>query len=283
VETLKYVENAVADDGSLVKGNLYQVGKGDLSGGNDGHRMWEASTTKRYPLGARYISPDGRVFRYAKAGNTLIPGQGANNYEAENYIRYAVLPAVVAAGAKTLSLTVNTDDGSRDLNDGALAVNELEGGYVLIFDKTATNQVVVRRIVTNTAVAVGGGTVVITIDDPVPLALIVTDAGAAMCSPYLNVQRVIGDIGPVTPMVGVPTVPAVVGEYLWIQTWGVCWIASAADVGTGNNVHEAFFASDGALRLHGAGANLQHAGFMISSRARGGAQGETFIMLQISI
>jgi hypothetical protein len=279
---LKYMQNAVDGGGTLARGELAHVGIYDLLGGNAGHRMWESSTTKRYTLGARLILPDGRVYRYAKAGGTLIPGQGAKNYE-EEYIRYAVLPAAVAAGAKSLSLTVNAHDSSRDLHDGTLAANELEGGYVVIFDKTATNQVVLRNIKTNTAVASGGGTTVITIDEQVPLALIVTDAGAAMCSPYLNVQSLSATPSDTTPVVGVPTVPAVVGEYLWIQTWGICWIASHAEVGTGDNVHEAFFNGDGSLGVHGDGVSLQHAGFMMSSRARGGAQGETFIMLQISI
>jgi len=277
----KYIRNATDGNGTLLRGDIYQVGIPDLLGGDTGHRMWEVSTVQKYSIGARFVTPDGRVFRYAKAGGTLVVGQGAHNYETENYIRYAVLPAGVKAGSSTISLTVDAHDGAKATHNGSLAANELVGGYILVFDKTATNHVVIRTVLSNTVVASGGGTTVVTVDAPYPLALeIGTDAAAAMASPYLNVQS---NSVEVQCCVGVPTVPADSGEYFWLQTWGVCWIASAADVGTGISVHESFFGGNGALVLHGAGANLQHAGFMISSRARDGAQGETFIMLQISI
>ena len=275
-------DNRIGEAGSTVKGVMIYSPFGELLGGSAGQTIGESGTTQYYDLGTRMVTGDGRVYRYAKAGATLIVGQGAKNQEEENYIRYAVIPVAVAAGSSTISVTVNTDDGDKTTNDGALTANELQGGYIVVFDKTTTNHVVLRMIVSNTAVTTGGGTTVITVDEPYPLALEVsTDAAAVMCSPYLNVRS--NGAVDTAPVVGIPTVPATAGQYFWLQTWGICWVASHADVGTGADVHEAFFNGDGSLGLHGDGANLQHAGFAMSTRARGGAQGETFIMLQISI
>ena len=277
------VDNRTGDKGNTAKGLMIYSPFGNKIGGAAGQGVGEAGTTQYYDLGTRMVTGDGRVYRYAKAGATLIVGQGAHSYESDNYIRYAVIPAAVVAGSSTISLTVNAHDGSRVTHDGTLILNELVGGYILVFDKTATNHVVIRMVTANTAVASGGGTTVCTVDEPYPLDLVIsTDAAAAMASPYLDVRSLTSDDGERTPMVGVPTVPATVGQYFWLQTWGVCWIASAADVGTGNNVHETFFGGNGALVLHGHGANLQNAGFMISSRARDGiTQGETFIILKL--
>lgn len=275
---LKYMQNAVDGGGTLARGELAHVGIYDLLGGNSGHRIWEAGTTQKYTLGARIVYPDGRVFKYAKAGGTLISGQGCKAYH-EQHISYAVLPAAAAAGATTMSVTVGAHDGSIATHDGTLVANELAGGYILIFHKATTNKVTLRRILTNTAVASGGGTTVITIDDPLPEAVAVTDACECMASPYLDVVAANNEN---TCVVGVPTMAATVGQYLWIQTWGICWMAPHAEVGTGINVHEAFFNSDGSLGVHGDGASLQHAGFVLA-RARGGTQGLPFVMLQISI
>jgi len=275
---LKYAQNAIDGNGTLFRGELAHVDLPDLLGGNSGHRIWEVNTTQKYTLGARVVYPDGRVFRYAKAGGTLIPGQGCHSYQ-QQYIRYAVLAAAAAAGATQLSVTVNADDGEVDTNDGALATNELQGGYCVIFDKSATNMVVLRKIIANTAVASGGGTTVITIDDPIPNALTTTDAIECMASPYFDVRN---DSSDQRAIVGVPTMVAAANEYLWIQTWGVCWVAPHDTVGTGANVHTAVFNHDGSLGLHADGAELQHAGFVLQ-RGRSNAQGAPFIMLQISI
>jgi len=275
---LKYAQNAIDGNGTLFRGEIAHVGIPDLLGGNSGHRIWEVNTTQKYTLGARVVYPDGRVFRYAKAGGTLIPGQGCLSYQ-QQYIRYAVLAAAAAAGATQLSVTVNADDGEVDTNDGALATNELQGGYCVIFDKSATNMVVLRNIIANTAVATGGGTTVITLDDPIPNALTTTDAIECMASPYYDV-RAVNDTQ--RAVVGVPTMVAAANEYVWIQTWGVCWVAPQATVGTGAGVHAVVFRSDGSLGIPTDGTDLQYAGFVLQ-RGRSNAQGAPFIMLQISI
>ena len=271
-------DSRVGKAGSTVREVMIYSPFGKLLGGTAGHTLYEAGTTQYYDVGSRYVTGDGRIFRYALAGGTLIPGQGVKSYH-EQHIAYAVFPAAAAAGTTTLSVTVAAHDGSIATHDGTLVENELVGGYILIFDKTATNMTVFRQILSNTAVASGGGTTVITIDDPIPNALSTSDACECMASPYLSV---VNDTDENKAVVGLPSMVATVGQYLWIQTYGPCWIAPHADVGTGANVHEAFFNHDGSLGIHGDGASLQHAGFVMT-RARGGGQGAPFIMLQISI
>lgn len=278
METLKHIENAVLDDGSMVRGHLYHTLKGDLTGGTAGHLIQNFGTAKRYSLGARLVTGDGRVFRYAKAGATLNTDLGCKSYNQQHIgITYVAVATVV--GALTVVLDVQGTDG--DGGDGKIAADELVGGYIVIFPHSENS--INRMIVGNTATT-GAGEMTITLDDPLPVALVADSAhGECMASPYLDVRST-GET--TSSIVGVPCVPATAGNYLWIQTWGPVWIAPQGEVSVGTNNRQVVFRHDGSIDEYDAtDANTikaQHAGFVLQN-ARGGGQGAAFIMLQISI
>ncbi len=237
----------------------------------------EASATQKYPLGTILRKPDGREFVYAKAGGTLNTDMGAKSYNTQ-HIAYATIAAAAAAGDSSIVLDVAATDG--DAGDGAIAANELAGGYVVVFPHSSNS--FTRQIVGNTAVEAGGGEITLTLDDPIPVALVAdSDHGEAMASPYLDVRT---GTGSTSSIVGIPTVAATVGQFLWLQKKGISWVAPQAEVSVGNNNREVVFRHDGSIDEHDySDANVakgQHAGYVVQN-ASGAGQGAPFVMFDI--
>ena len=273
-------DTRVGKNGTMAKGVMIYSPFGDIVGGGTGQKLDEVGTTQYYDIGTRYVTGDGRVYRYAKAAGTLIPGQGCMP-PAKQLVAYRSIAAVVTAGSNVVSLTITTDDGAT----GVIATNELKGGYIVIFDATSTNLSTNRMIVSNVATT-GAGTLTLTLDDGVPLALTTSDFGECMASPYKDIVVAASEVRGV---VGIPCVAATSGQYLWIQTWGVCWIATQLDAGTALMDRQLVFRHDGSCDKHdyadAKNGFAQHAGFMLQNgvAAETPTQGAPFIMLQISI
>ena len=278
---LRYAQNAVEGNGTVLRGDLYQIGIKGLLGGTTGHRIWEANAVAQYSLGARFTTGDGRVFRYAKAAATLIPGQGCRCHR-KQIVAYRSVAAATLAGATQVSLTITTADGAT----GVIAKDELQGGYVVIFDATSTNLSSSRMIIGNTATSATSLTLTLTLENGLPLALTTSDHGECMASPY---KDVVTSGSEVCGIVGVPCVAATVGQYLWIQTWGVCWVACQLDAGTELMDRQLVWRHDGSCDKHddsdAKNEYAQHAGFILQNGTddETPTQGAPFIMLQISI
>ena len=238
-----------------------------------------------YDVGDRVALPDGRVFRYAKASGTTNPDILAQHITGQ-HIGYVALDASQVVGDSQVTLTLAAaTHGVGGL--GVFAKDEMRGGYVLIFD--ADSKVMQRGIVGNTAVASTGTSITLYLDGKLERALLATtDHAEAIASPYLGVSNTLESKA--RGFLGLPTVIATDGEYLWLQTWGPCWVApdngnSASDVGASNYSLQVVTRYTGHVAIHDAddaeNELNQHAGFVLS-RGAGVAQGAPFIMLQIS-
>lgn len=237
----------------------------------------EVSLVQQFPLGATMELADDSKFVYAKAGGTLNTDMGAKCFNTQ-HVSYGILAATSLIGSKNLSITVGATDGV--LANGAIAADEMKGGYVVVFPHTSNT--FVRRISGNTPVAAGGGISILTLDIPIPCTVdITTDHAEAICSPYADVRTGIENTKSV---VGIPTMPATVGQYLWLMKKGVGWLSPQAAVSVGNNNREVVFRHDGSLDIHSVtDANVvwaQHAGWVIANAA-GGGQGAPFVMFNI--
>lgn len=238
------------------------------------------STKQYYPIGFKYpiSNPlDLRGFRYAQAGNALNTDLGAK-HSTPQVVVFANLAANAVAGSKLVAITVAATDGA--LNNGAIAADELVGGNIAIF--THIPHTIQAMIVANTVVAAGGGVMVVTMDKPLPVNVTAVAMQAeCMANPYRNVQTNVT----ILPIVGVPTMPATTGQFVWLQTWGPRWVAAQLNVGTGVNDDQVVFRNDGSIGQHNPAdpteAMGQHAGFVLS-RTFAGAQGAPFIFLQIT-
>ncbi len=239
----------------------------------------QASDVQIYPLGKRYAIDD-RVFRYARAGGTLNTDLGAKNALLQ-CIAFTTIHASVSAGATQVSIDVAAGDGV--LNNGVIGVDELAGGYIVIYPGAENS--FVRRIVRNTATT-GAGEMTLTLNKPLPCALTAVMHTECIASIYSNVTSVNNGF---MSIVGLPTVPATIRQYLWLQTWGPCWIAPHGGVGKNDSDMAAYFGGDAGVNqgdeLNPAGTSValtnQYAGFVLAS-AKDNGQGAPFIMLQIS-
>ena len=175
--------------------------------------MWISSSTPQAPLGARAVTPDGRVFRYARAGAVAITAgqsvQAAAHFGA-GHSALAGFTGGEAAGTFAVRITCVSSVAASLYNDGYLIVHTNAGGGYLYTIKS------------HPAVSTGAvGTFTLYDDDPIFTAT----TAAGTFSLYRN--RYDGIIQtPITTataeVVGVSTYTIAITQYGWIQTWGPC-------------------------------------------------------------
>jgi len=234
-------------------------------------------TTQRFPIGTIYHLGR-KAYVYALAGGTLNPDLGASPYNYQ-HVGYTTIAASTIVGQKEITIDVSAAMGAAE--DGAIAKDELFNGEMVLMDNSG--KIYTRGILENTVLAAGGGEMTVTIDHGIEVALTTdTDHAECMASPYIDVRT---DGTAYKSVVGVPVCIATVGQYCWLQTWGPCWVAPQAAVGTGNNDRQVIFRHDGSVDQHDYNdANTkfgQHAGWNMAN-AIGAGQGAALIYLQIS-
>ena len=278
----KYIRNAPDGNGTLFRGDIYQVPMNGLLGGTTGQRIWEVNTVAQYSVGTRLVTEDGRVFRYAKASNIVS-------------VRHFGLKFWRQIGdgiATTVASTQAVGDTTFKIADGTAAKDDYVGGYVTFF----STPVQARYILGNT---VSDGTY-ITVTLAEPLTAVITSGSTyteVLHNPYSDVRLTAGPSGgdsgtDWTSVAGIPyMITTVANTYLWIQTWGPCWVnphgASLATVTNGER--KLVFDCEGSVCVeddvaHGPGANTdehQIAGFIIDRNASG-SSGPPLVMLTIS-
>jgi len=251
----------------------------DLSGDNADTPylgIYTQETTQRFMLGTRYITWDGRVFKYAKSSGTWTCSSLVH-HTLKQEILWNALTADQPIGSYQVECDVDTTDAD---GSGNIVADALSGGYVAVFGTT----VAIRGIVANNAVVTGSTNITLDLDAPCSTAWTTSHSCEAMSSPYYGVNNT-GDVA-VQGHVGRAVMPCVSGEFGWIQTWGVCFISPQANVGAGTWQTGVTCRTDGSLdcrnnRLEGTADYQQPVGFVISNNDA--AQALPFIMLQISI
>jgi len=239
----------------------------------------EASLIQNYPLGMRYAMDD-RVFKYARAspfpnwtvdtGGTPLQMQFGAKSSLLQFVQDGAVVATAVAGNQIV-VTVAATDAARFLNNpaqpagnGLIAENELAGGYICIWPAPG-NFGYHRKILRNTATAVGGGAMTVTMDRPVP-PIPPGSTASLRASDYAAVFSCDEAI----PVVGIAQVQATALQYLWLQTWGPCWATGSALVGSGAlfNNHQVVFGQNGSMQVHvplaDADNYAQHAGYAMN-------------------
>lgn len=198
----------------------------------------------------------------------------------------AVLPVAIVAGDEHCHITIASTDGSNqgsyETADGAVAVDELFGGYLVIFG--ASNDRENRMILGNSAVAAGGGTIQVDVEEPFTEAHAVSTIKVEVLgNPYANLAMVAEDY---LSVAGFPACGNVTNDYyFWCQTWGPIRISGQNyDLGEVAGERNLWFGPDGSIRssaIQGASNCRQHAGFLLPRTSA--SRGITFMMLQISV
>jgi len=280
----KWIRNAPDGNGTLFRGDIYQVPMRGLLGGTTGQRIWETSLTAKYSPGTRLITEDGRVFRYAKASNIV----NVRHFGLKFWRQIGDGIAASAGGSSAVG------DYTVTLTGTGVTKDEYMGGYITIF----STPVQARYIVSNTATS--GTTFVVTLAEPLTTA--VTRASTyceALQCPYANVRLTAGPSGgdsgnDYSSVAGIPFITtSAANTYLWIQTWGPIWInphgSSLQDAGITGGERRLVFDVEGSVCIeddvaHGPGADgdeHQIAGFIID-RSASGTSGPPLVMLTIS-
>lgn len=238
----------------------------------------QLSTTQKYKIGSR-LQIGSKVYHYGRAGGVLSPNVGAKVKNPQDVLHENCAAALAGATSLTITLTVANNDGPT--YDGLVPANYFEGGTVVIYAVLGT---IVRGILANTAILVNPGTAtcVLILDAPLPVA---TGAvwTAVIASPYacvvINTETKLNDV--LHPVAGVPTRITESGDYLWLQTWGPCWISPNPLHWGAANLMAVYFGGDGAIQDHSGDAGIQQYAGWYMGQLHDGTIGEPFVFLQL--
>jgi hypothetical protein len=234
---------------------------------NIGQADFVSSATPAHKIGTRAVSDDGRVFRYAKAGATLVAGNVLQSSAIlANHLGNT--PPAVAIGAKSFSYTPGATAGAANLyGDGFLQVDTTPGnGYTYGIESHAA-------ITASVAFT-------LYLKDPIQVALTTDSRVGLIVNPYKNVIQL-----PVTTatgtIVGVATYIITSGEFGWIQTWGLASVLTTGTPALGAMVLGPGTAA-GAAQVVVAAGNLI-VGQVIGHMAQVGVDGKNnFVQLRIN-
>lgn len=186
------------------------------------------NATKQHPLGTKAETPDGRTYRYARAGGVALV---AGNLQVAPTVTPNHVNIVVAAAAAIGATTVTATLGAT-----LAAVNFYSEGYMVVND--AVGEGISYKIVGHPAVA-SAGVITLTLAEPLIVALTVASEISLVQNPYDLV--VISVTDQLDQPVGVATTAVPINDYCWLQTGGICSvladeafaIAQSLTIGTG--------------------------------------------------
>jgi len=194
-------------------------------------------TVQKYPLGTLFVSGLRRYY-YCFAGGTCYPQLGA--YKAKKSNTVAVAPtqktaAEMAAsypgetlasgvdGSKYIAVTIDTEIGH--LTTGVLSANELAGGFIVVGNGSGQAPQMFQ-IVSHPALATTGGTLVVELDMKLGSSITAATTTLELIeNPFYHIAAD-GSGGDYVSYFGIPAIGATDGQWLWVQTWGPCWITS---------------------------------------------------------
>jgi hypothetical protein len=165
------------------------------------------STTAFHRLGSLGETDDGRKYRYCLAGAAITRGQLVQAQAQTANHRNIAVAAAAAIGATSVTVTLGaTAATANQYADGVLVVDDLTG------------EGIAYKILSHPA-ADGDASLVLTLEEPVQVALDTTSQVTLTPSLYRDVQTVASQA---RIAVGVPNVTVADNEFFWAQTWGLC-------------------------------------------------------------
>lgn len=204
-----------ADTFSTLLAGLYPAGFNSTTG----------ITASLHRLGARIITRDGRVFRFARIGAVAAVAGSVYQSSAPIAGNLAQTPAAAAIGATSVTIsTITTTVVQNQYSEGWLQVDTTPGNgiaYGVDSHNAATG-------------GAGACTVNLVKDEAVQVALTTASRVGLIANPYADII-----VNPTTNTgitVGVPLVAAAIGAYCWIQTRGFCPVLINGTPGVGIGV-----------------------------------------------
>ena len=229
----------------------YDITYGPVLADGSEQGTFETDTTQNYALGTKRETPDGEIYRYAKAGTLgVLSCLGA-----------AFMKGCVTSGATSLNEAIHVTTAVGDLTitmeQASVAADAFKDGYCTIGGGAAGTER--HRIVSNTASAATTNHVVLTLAEAVRKVWTAASAWVeCMVNPWSDTQCIATAGDSYATFGGVPAVDADDGDYYWCQTKGILWIVpGGGDTdGPGYVASErtVYFVGDGSI--NGAGAAI---------------------------
>ncbi len=231
--------------------------------------IYTSEQTQRYVYGTRYLTWDGRVYKYM--GVTTKGVQSYTACQSKNPAQTLYTTALVTPkGSRFMTVTDAT----------VVTVDQLAGGMLQIYDSTIANshQIhIVGNELGNTS------TYRIYLEFPLPIKVTASDSVEVFENPYRLVDGVVTSSNATHAHVGVPCVSATTGYKIWAQTWGPCIVSPGNQTldDPANDERQTFFLASGALHEVAAdptaGKN-QFAGYILNSGGSGIAGPQIYLM-----
>jgi hypothetical protein len=219
----------------------------DFSGDNN-LGIYATEATQRYVYGTRYITWDGRVYRYTYASAAVYSYHGAASL-ADGVLAYTANPTATSAGATTVIATL----ASRSEDD-------LAGGYFVVFDNSGTDTTYMMGIVGNDATS--GSTTQIYLDNPLPIATTTSDYHEVFENPFSESSAATNGYA---AWLGVPAQTAAATYKYWCQTWGPAYISGGESIDSPTSDYRCIrWGSNAALYTEASKANGQIAGYILN-------------------
>jgi len=182
----------------------------------------KTSTSDMYgfALGTSMELPDGSVYKYSTAGETIGAGElcmqaaGVGNHDMD-----LVTPAIVAIGSSTITVTLGATEAT---------ANQYKDGYIYVNDADGEGHI--YRIKSNPAADSGANlTVTLANGETVAEALSTSSLTGLMANAYSAVE--LWDVNDIDGIpVGVAATEIASGSYGWLQAWGYAACLSGATV-----------------------------------------------------
>ena len=182
--------------------------------------LFSSSSVAMHGLGEKCFSPDGRAFRYCKAGGTaLVPGK-LQQAPAEVTGDQNLAVAAAAIGATTVTTTSTV----------TVTANQYAGGWVMV----AITAGVGYQYKIKSHPAATSAVVTLTLEDPLNVALDTNSRIDLVANPYGGV--VVNPTTATSAPIGAAVYPIAIGEFGWLQVEGPCCILNDGGSTVGTNV-----------------------------------------------
>lgn len=181
-----------------------------------------ATSPQDIQLGAKFVDQNGNAYRYCLVGGTaLVPGK-LYQAPAEITNHQDLTPAAAAIGATQVTVTLGAT---------AVTANQYAGGYFIV---TVTPGQGYKYLISSHPAASGGATCVITLADPILVALTTSSRCDLVLNPYSGV--IVNPTTASSAPVGVAVYPIAASSYGWLQTGGVAALLADGALVVGTNV-----------------------------------------------
>ena len=222
-------------------------------------------TTQRFVYGTRYITWDGRVYKYMG----LTTG-GCVSY-------HGVANTLAAVTSWVASVAAAIGDTDMLITDTGITEDQLAGAMISLYKATIDNTTQ-RHIIGNEVTV--GTTTRIYLEAPLSAELTVSDSVEVFENPYRKVSE--SSISSAAWM-GIPTVTAATLNNIWAQTWGPALVSpgnTSADDPAANE-RSLYWWNNGTIAEAAssqATSESQHAGYILNEGSSGIAGPQIYLM-----